>query len=204
MSSSSSSPTSFPSEIITTYTELVVRDYLQSKGYLTALDSLAEDIRHEAALRQQQQQESEQQQQSRASPTTPSDGENEDYPPSLTGNPQPHGRAPPSDAISPVEAWYKVNQQLSLPTLLNENRLDERKRYTSILEVLLSSMSSPPPPASQHESHPSQTPSSSYSDGGGEVDIFPHAGSSIVRPSTAPAPNTPPYAFPSAVKERML
>ncbi|GMH65498.1 hypothetical protein TrST_g10148 [Triparma strigata] len=39
-----------------------------------------------------------------------------------------------------IASWYIVNQHLGLPTLLNENRTQESKRYNSVVEVIVDAL----------------------------------------------------------------
>mmetsp|Transcript_1857 Transcript_1857/g.3696 ORF Transcript_1857/g.3696 Transcript_1857/m.3696 type:complete len:476 (-) Transcript_1857:38-1465(-) len=95
---------------IVNYAELVVRDFLQSRGYFGALEALAEDV---AAAQLERKQNLEQEE--GAAPETTSGDDS-------------------------VKSWYVVNQHLGLPGLLNKNNLKE-KRYNSVIEVLVDSMS---------------------------------------------------------------
>lgn len=81
------------------YAELVVRDYLQAKGYLTALESLNEDVSAAKSERRRKLAEA---------------AEN------VGGS----SVADESDSDASVTAWYIVNQHVGLPTLLNENRVE--------------------------------------------------------------------------------
>ena len=99
------------------YAELVVRDYLQAKGYLAALEALTEDVSAAKAER-------------RRKNLSESSG----------ANVEENAPDAESDADASVRAWYIVNQHVGLPTLLNENRVESTKQFDAVLEVLVDNM----------------------------------------------------------------
>ncbi|GMH64897.1 hypothetical protein TrLO_g12670 [Triparma laevis f. longispina] len=92
---------------VESYAELVVRDFLQSRGYFGALEALTEDVAAAKLERKEREQE------------RGGDVKEEE------------------DSIA---SWYIVNQHLGLPTLLNENRTTESKRYNSVVEVIVDAL----------------------------------------------------------------
>ena len=98
-------------ENITDYGELLIRDYLSSKGYTNALEALTQDIALESF----------------SSIISEEKKEN-----SLSAQQQKEARS--------VDSWYILNQKFNLPSLLNRNAVSSSKNFGSVLEVLVDAM----------------------------------------------------------------